>query len=95
MYIYEQDVKDVKIGQRVILETINCTVVMGTVVLNEPETLHIEREAGVVVFSWDRIESVHVIETEFDLFLTEIGLEKYELFGPLDTYGLEIRNKQR
>ena len=94
MYIYE-DVKDVKIGQRVIFETLNCTVIMGTVVLNEPETLHIERGAGVVVFSWDRIESMHVIETKFDLFLTEIGLEKYELFDQLDTYGLEIRKKQR
>lgn len=35
-----------------------------------------------------RIESMHVIETKFDLFLTEIGLEKYELFVQLDTYGL-------
>lgn len=51
MYIYEQDVKDAKIGQLVIFETINCIVVMGTVSLNEPETLHIEREAGVVLFS--------------------------------------------
>ena len=50
MYIYEQDVKDAKMGQRVIFETINCTVVMGTVAINEPETLHIEGEAGVVVF---------------------------------------------
>ena len=37
MYIYEQDVKDVKMGQRVIFETLNCTVVMGTVVLNDFE----------------------------------------------------------
>ena len=37
MYIYEQDVKDVKMGQLVIFETLNCTVVMGTVVLNDFE----------------------------------------------------------
>ena len=41
---------------------------------------------------WGRIESMHVIETKFDLFLT---VEKYELFGQLYTYGLEIRKKQR
>ena len=76
MHIYEQDVKDVKMGQRVIFETLNCTVVMGTVVLNEPETLHIEREAGVVVFSLDRIESMHVIVTDFDLFLTTFSSTK-------------------
>ena len=35
-----------------------------------------------------RIESMHVIETKFDLFLTEIGLEKYELFGQLYTHGI-------
>ena len=34
---------------------------------------------------WGRIESMHVIETKFDLFLT---VEKYELFCQLDTYGL-------
>lgn len=33
MYIYE-DVKDVKMGQRVIFETLNCTVVMGSYRIN-------------------------------------------------------------
>ena len=94
MHIYEQDVKDAKMGQRVIFETLNCTVVMGTVVLNEPETLHIEREAGVVVFSWDRIESMRVIETKFDTFLTVMGLDAVGFADQLDTYGLEIRKKQ-
>ena len=94
MYIYEQDVKDAKIGQRVIFETRKCAVVMGTVVLNEPETLHIERAAGVVLFSWDHIKSMYVIETKFDTFLTVMGLDAVGFADQLDTYGLEIRKKQ-